>query len=342
MDEKTKISEQWSAFYDMLKKANLSNMIDFATSMNLIDKYNEPLFRYLSLKKIPIVYVKKERLKNSTLYKELGNMPNAVFWCVELKVKDIKKISIFINTEGKPLFELSRLAIHRQENLLDKMEGSLCHESIHAYLFDIDFNKRSDFVGKSLLIRQQILDKRHLTNNKYILNRLNIIEKSDIQEIITYILTEKILSDFVKSIVIEGKNGWIAYCDFINYIDPAGILIKYASKRQEIPDKIMADAGIKYSIFKQKGVIPEIKMKEGGLVSTDAKDGGIVAGKPHEKGGVKAIIKDTGQPVEIEAGEAVIKKTVIKSKRKYNFEGKERTPREILNKLNTDEGGNKI
>ena len=42
--------------------------------------------------------------------------------------------------------------------------------------------------------------------------------------------------------------------------------------------------------------------------TSDAKDGGLFVGKSHDDGGIPAIVVDTGQPIEVEGGEAIINK----------------------------------
>jgi len=63
--------------------------------------------------------------------------------------------------------------------------------------------------------------------------------------------------------------------------------------------------------------------------TTDAKDGGLLVGKSHDDGGMKAVVVDTGQPIEVEGGEAVIKKEAAQNHK------------EELTKINTD-GGNGV
>jgi len=42
--------------------------------------------------------------------------------------------------------------------------------------------------------------------------------------------------------------------------------------------------------------------------TSDAKKGGLFVGKSHKDGGIPAIVTDTGQPIEVEGGEAIINK----------------------------------
>jgi hypothetical protein len=75
------------------------------------------------------------------------------------------------------------------------------------------------------------------------------------------------------------------------------------------------------------------------IKTKDAKKGGYLVGKSHAEGGIKGINVDTGEPIEVEGGEVVITKPAVDSQKKYTFEGKQMTPKEIMSKLNSDHGG---
>lgn len=75
------------------------------------------------------------------------------------------------------------------------------------------------------------------------------------------------------------------------------------------------------------------------IKTKDAKKGGYLVGKSHAQGGIKGINVDTGEPIEVEGGEVVITKPAVDSQKRYNFEGTEMTPKEIMSKLNSDHGG---
>lgn len=65
--------------------------------------------------------------------------------------------------------------------------------------------------------------------------------------------------------------------------------------------------------------------------TNQGKSGGNVGGKPHSKGGTKAVvIDDSRKPIEIEVGEVIINKEAVK---KYWKE---------LNRINTSTGGKPI
>lgn len=65
--------------------------------------------------------------------------------------------------------------------------------------------------------------------------------------------------------------------------------------------------------------------------------GGLIEGKSHANGGVKAVIKDTETPIEVEGGEVIINKNTVQSEKKFSFQNK--TAKEILSELNQAGGG---
>lgn len=70
--------------------------------------------------------------------------------------------------------------------------------------------------------------------------------------------------------------------------------------------------------------------------------GGVLVGKRHSEGGIKAINKSTGQPLEMEGGEIVITRKAVSDNKKREFQGEMLTNREILSRINESGGGVKI
>jgi hypothetical protein len=91
--------------------------------------------------------------------------------------------------------------------------------------------------------------------------------------------------------------------------------------------------------FKKGGLNPDNKEVKGYFAHGSGNAGGVLVGKRHSEGGIKAINKSTGQPLEMEGGEVVITRGAVSNPKKYDFDGKEMTTREILSKLNVDGGG---
>lgn len=65
-------------------------------------------------------------------------------------------------------------------------------------------------------------------------------------------------------------------------------------------------------------------------------DGGLIDGPSHAQGGVKGVVRSTGQHIEAEGGEAFLNKRAMASNKVVKAEG---TPREIASALNTIGGG---
>jgi DNA polymerase III sliding clamp (beta) subunit (PCNA family) len=66
---------------------------------------------------------------------------------------------------------------------------------------------------------------------------------------------------------------------------------------------------------------------------------GYLVGRTHAKGGIKAINKSTGQPIEVQGGEVIITAPAVADQTKREFEGQMLTNREILSKINEKGGG---
>ena len=67
--------------------------------------------------------------------------------------------------------------------------------------------------------------------------------------------------------------------------------------------------------------------------------GGYLVGRRHSNGGIKAVNKSTGQPLEMEGGEVVITRDAVSDSKKRSFNGKMMTNREILSDINQSGGG---
>jgi len=66
---------------------------------------------------------------------------------------------------------------------------------------------------------------------------------------------------------------------------------------------------------------------------------GYLVGRTHAEGGIKAVNKSTGQPLEMQGGEVVITAPAVSDNTKREFEGKMMTNREILSAINEKGGG---
>lgn len=75
------------------------------------------------------------------------------------------------------------------------------------------------------------------------------------------------------------------------------------------------------------------------MVFNDATVGGYFVGKLHSEGGIKAINKSSGQPIEVQGAEVIITAPAVADQTKRNFDGKMMTNREILSTINERGGG---
>ena len=83
---------------------------------------------------------------------------------------------------------------------------------------------------------------------------------------------------------------------------------------------------------------PDGKIKDK-IVHASGEAGGMLVGKRHSKGGIKALNKSTGQPLEMEGGEVVITRDAVSDNKKRSFNGKMMTNRQILSAINESGGG---
>jgi len=75
------------------------------------------------------------------------------------------------------------------------------------------------------------------------------------------------------------------------------------------------------------------------IVHASGDAGGMLVGKRHSNGGIKALNKSTGQPLEMEGGEVVITRDAVSDNKKRSFNGKMMTNRQILSAINESGGG---
>jgi hypothetical protein len=81
-------------------------------------------------------------------------------------------------------------------------------------------------------------------------------------------------------------------------------------------------------------------IKEGQtVIHQDGDKGGVIIGERHSNGGVAAVNQSSGQHVEVEKNEVSIASGAVNSGKIFEFDGKKMTGREILSKINSDAGG---
>jgi predicted ABC-type ATPase len=92
--------------------------------------------------------------------------------------------------------------------------------------------------------------------------------------------------------------------------------------------------------YKEGGEIePDDKKTKDMITHKSGSAGGMLVGKRHSEGGIKAINKSTGDPLEMEGGEVVITRNAVSDNKKHDFEGEMLTNRQILSRINESGGG---
>jgi hypothetical protein len=81
------------------------------------------------------------------------------------------------------------------------------------------------------------------------------------------------------------------------------------------------------------------KRKGQTIIHDEGSLSGYLVGKTHAEGGIKAVNKATGQPLEMQGGEVVITAPAVADQTKNQFNGKMMTNREILSQINVNGGG---
>jgi len=94
---------------------------------------------------------------------------------------------------------------------------------------------------------------------------------------------------------------------------------------------------------------PDIRFQKGGKLKdsnmsnqmkhNQGSAGGYLVGNRHSNGGIKAVNKSNGQPLEMEGGEVVITRNAVNDETKREFNGKMMTNKEILSAINVSGGG---
>ena len=128
------------------------------------------------------------------------------------------------------------------------------------------------------------------------------------------------------------------YKKYYSNLTPSDFSVDSSDNKIIITPQLMNE---KDSYFKKGGKVPfnpdgSIKDK---IVHASGEAGGMLVGKRHSKGGIKAINKSTGQPLEMEGGEVVITRNAVSDPQKRMFNGKYMTNRQILSAINESGGG---
>ena len=120
-----------------------------------------------------------------------------------------------------------------------------------------------------------------------------------------------------------------------------GTVINRTRKHLYLNGKLVskAEMGTTLATFEHGGINPDSKDVKDYFSHNSGEAGGLLIGNRHSEGGIKAEVHSTGQNIEMEGGEAVITRGAVASNKKYEYEGKQMTTREILSDLNVKGGG---
>ncbi len=92
--------------------------------------------------------------------------------------------------------------------------------------------------------------------------------------------------------------------------------------------------------LKQGGELnPDDPTVKAGVEHRAGAAGGLLVGKRHSEGGIKAVNKSTGQPLEMEGGEVVITRKAVSDPSPVTYNGKKMTKRQVLSAINQSGGG---
>lgn len=341
------VSKQFFQAYDTVRKARDTNVFNFAQDTKILDQYNAVIFNFLVSEGVPVIKVDEQKLKTHSIFK-IAPPPikEAVFWCTAGYIKEGHWVNnIYVSLLPRGYQGVAQYAIKLDLGFMETFNAIFTHESIHAY-YNIVLLNNAMFERELALLREKmhtVITQNANKFNEYDKRIWSFIYGAQVgsseplkqplvSEVITYSFTLARIRHFFESIMIEQqRSAWDMLISLISMHDKNGILIVYAQKHGEISKLEFTRAVMKYKTYLRSG--DGIKKME---------KGGKVEGLPHEKGGEDFTVKSTGQQVELEGGEAVIMEKAVNSRKTYTFEGQKVKPKDILDKINRDHGGNPI
>lgn len=136
--------------------------------------------------------------------------------------------------------------------------------------------------------------------------------------------------------IVDGSNSDYAI------IEKGGMELPQDRQYSKIGTPIQIEEKEIVAEFKKGGDIdfnPDDKSIKDSVTHKSGAAGGMLVGRRHSEGGIKAVNKSTGQPLEMEGGEVVITRNAVSDTEKREFEGEMLTNREILSRINESGGG---
>jgi hypothetical protein len=342
------ISKQFMGIYDIVKKAKAVNVSKFAQEIGAENQYNKPLFDYLVGHGVPCIKVDKQSLKTHALFKLYPPpIDRAVFWCTNGAIGGKRINNIYVSVLPSAYISLGSYSIKLKIPYAETLENVFTHEAIHAYYNDV-LKENKIFENELNLLRelmQQYIEANFNEFDDFELMVWSAIygdeiqvamnKKPSVSELITYSFTMKRIKEFFQKMFLQSKSmdAWDSLLTLVSAYDTYGHLLLYAQKYGDLPAMQFSRSLMKYKLYlRSTENNAETKMDRGGMVK----------GNSHAQGGEDFVVENTGQTVELEGGEAVIMKKAVNSDKKYEFEGKRVKPKQILNKINQDQGGKPI
>lgn len=203
---------------------------------------------------------------------------------------------------------------------LAKMERKLKNNSIEKELDEKANGWRNGFMSicRSVIVICFNNNPKHNKNYKEAVN-LKLIQETFLKEKPENINPHEVYQDYYTR-------------DFLKVHIPT---LKASLNHKEKPIYVFSQDKLIY-----KKDTTEIMKNGSEIKTTDGKAGGEFGGKSHAQGGVKAVVVDDGRPVEVEAKEIIINKNSAQNPNfKHDFDGKEMTNKEILDRINREGGG---
>lgn len=123
-------------------------------------------------------------------------------------------------------------------------------------------------------------------------------------------------------------------------IERGGIKLPKNRNYSKIGEPIMVKESEIVRELKRGGELnPDDQKVKNQITHKSGSAGGMLVGRRHSEGGIKAVNKSTGQPLEMEGGEVVITRDAVSDPTLVEFEGKKMTKRQVLSAINESGGG---
>ncbi len=114
---------------------------------------------------------------------------------------------------------------------------------------------------------------------------------------------------------------------------------RFTTKKSPMKKNIISKLFEKYKSGGPIAINPDDKIIKNTITHKSGSAGGMLVGNRHSEGGIKAINKSNGQPLEMEGGEVVITRDAVSDPTPRKFGNETLTNRQILSRINAEAGG---